>query len=412
MSSESVKKGIVNALNSYTNPQSITTQIIGGVINSPYTKQTIRKFLLDPIQRKVTPSRKFKGYTDTYNALYSLYTMDSKQFLEVFNVTHIGQKILESEGYNNLKPTYKMSNALDDFDQPRSVIMNLHGSLFYIQYCLDDEKYKYYVFIYMIGGTKRVREEFDKVCEETRYNSDEGYRLQHKREVSICTFDGSRGPRRSRCTVPTTIIIDHVKDDLNTIIKSIKLSEDVSKNYSLNKTTGILLYGPHGTGKSTLVRYLAMELNRTILLSGADNLMEVINFVKNNHQSEEKFIILIEDIDFKFVDRRNSKKDDTNAVMMENTDLLFQILDGVLSENNLVVCATTNYIDRLDPALIRDGRFDYRIEVNGLDYKNACAVCEKFDIEPDEIKLSEWDVPISPATLQTFILKYKTTVAE
>ena len=96
--------------------------------------------------------------------------------------------------------------------------------------------------------------------------------------------------------------------------------------------------------------------------------------------------------------------------MMANTDLLFQLLDGVLAENNLVVCATTNYVDRLDPALIRDGRFDYRIEVVGLSYENAVKVCERFDVDPEEIKLSEWETPISPATLQTFILKYKTTV--
>ena len=158
-----------------------------------------------------------------------------------------------------------------------------------------------------------------------------------------------------------------------------------------------------------MVRYLAMELGRTILLTGADDLSQVISFIKDR-SSYEKFIVLIEDIDFKFVDRRDSKKDDKNSEMMANTDMLFQLLDGVLAENNLVVCATTNYIDRLDPALIRDGRFDYRIEVLGLSYENAVKVCERFDVDPDEIKLKEWDTPISPATLQTFILKYKTTI--
>ena len=95
--------------------------------------------------------------------------------------------------------------------------------------------------------------------------------------------------------------------------------------------------------------------------------------------------------------------------MNKRTSLLFQVLDGVLSNSNLIVIATTNYFDRLDPALIRDGRFDYKIELKGLDYETAVKVCEKFGVSPDDIDLKNWKLPIPPATLQTVLLKYKVT---
>lgn len=409
MNKENFAKGIVNGLNSIATPQSLTVQIVNGVINSEYTKETIRKFLLDPVQRKITPSIKYHGYRDTFMAFYALYKMCKDELLNVLDVSDKAKNDLEKDIQNN-RPIYAIGEIIPYSKNPKSMILKHNGTILYVQYKCNDEDYHYYLYIYFIGvNAKAASKEFSQVMEEANYDNFEGYNKRNKRQVPIYTFEGGGRPRRSTCTVPNTIIVDHVEKDLNTIIKSIKLSEGISTKYDLNKTTGILLYGPHGTGKSTLVRYLAMELGRTILLTGADNLNEVINFVKDR-SSYEKFIVLIEDIDFKFVDRRDTKKDDKNNEMMANTDLLFQLLDGVLAENNLVVCATTNYIDRLDPALIRDGRFDYRIEVVGLSYENAAKVCERFDVTPDEIKLSEWETPISPATLQTFILKYKTTV--
>jgi len=81
-------------------------------------------------------------------------------------------------------------------------------------------------------------------------------------------------------------------------------------------------------------------------------------------------IILIEDIDCAFPSREQSRKkkevkDDWQVVAERKSTItlsgLLNVLDGVTSEEGRLLFATTNYVDRLDPALLRPGRMDVKI---------------------------------------------------
>lgn len=408
-----VTKGIVKGLNSVTTPQSLTTQVIGGVINSTYTKETIRAMLLDPITSKLIPKLKYTGYKEVRLAFLTLYTLIPEKVLEKICSQPLKMKDefdkLADDGEEQLLFYRAIAQSpISDGKGYTFVIKKGHTAI-YVQLLLDFNEFVFMWNLFFVGpGAKELHKEFSTTYDKMKYFCTEGKKEKFSRRVDVYSFEsGRRRPRHGYATVPSTVIVDHVEKDLIAVMDMVKKSEDVANTFDINKTTGVLLYGPHGTGKSTIARWFAMNLGRSILLTNADTLLDVIEYVKD-HPSE-KFIILIEDIDFKFVDRRESKKDDKNQDMMKNTDLLFQVLDGVLGENNLMVIATTNYIDRLDPALIRDSRFDFRIEVLGLTYNEAVKVCERFKVTPEEIGLSDMSEPISPASLQTDILKYKVT---
>ena len=73
----------------------------------------------------------------------------------------------------------------------------------------------------------------------------------------------------------------------------------------------------------------------------------------------EDSVVVLEDIDVLVSKRDNS----VTSADKENFQALLQLLDGINSCKKTIFLATTNYIDRLDPALIRDGRFDIKIEM-------------------------------------------------
>ena len=50
---------------------------------------------------------------------------------------------------------------------------------------------------------------------------------------------------------------------------------------------------------------------------------------------------------------------------------LFDILDGFLTPHGLITLATTNHPEKLDPALIRSGRFDISMELGPLEWEEA-----------------------------------------
>ncbi len=146
-------------------------------------------------------------------------------------------------------------------------------------------------------------------------------------------------------------------------------AEDWYRERGIPWRRGYLLHGTPGTGKSSLVHALATQLDRDIYIlnlsgmgdSGLQNLMCTM---------PEGAIVVIEDIDIAQPERSRSASEDEDADGGKK-DLslgvtlagLLNAIDGIMAtEGRLLVC-TTNYRDRLDPALTRAGRCDVHVEM-------------------------------------------------
>ncbi|KQK01210.1 26S proteasome regulatory subunit 6A homolog [Brachypodium distachyon] len=132
---------------------------------------------------------------------------------------------------------------------------------------------------------------------------------------------------------------------------------------------GVLLYGPPGTGKTLMARACAAQTNATFLKLAGPQLVQMFigdgaKLVRDAFQlAKEKApcIIFIDEIDAIGTKRFDSEVSGDREVQRTMLELLNQ-LDGFSSDERIKVIAATNRADILDPALLRSGRLDRKIE--------------------------------------------------
>lgn len=279
------------------------------------------------------------------------------------------------------------------------------------------EENDYDIYIYIFGRkARRYIKELEKII-EIRSTMNKSNKIYVVTEITNAGYSSIN-------------VIDLKKRDLNTlyfshgevnnIINHIDHFETTKAMYSdkqLLYKTGILLYGEPGTGKSSMVNALATKYKRSII-SLSMNKISSIDFAHLtmliNNDDLDNYIILMEDIDTLFLNREEKVEKDKNYNDIINQ--LLQFLDSNTSPNNVIFAATTNHINMLDKALLREGRFDLKIEVKGLNDMNVIKeMIKSFDVPENKIQdiledykksVDNFDGIYNQSKLQNIIIKY------
>ncbi|KAL5582418.1 hypothetical protein UlMin_014860 [Ulmus minor] len=151
---------------------------------------------------------------------------------------------------------------------------------------------------------------------------------------------------------------------------------------------GYLLFGPPGTGKSTMIAAMANLLNYDIYDLELTSVKDNTELRRLLIETSSKSIIVIEDIDCsldltgqrrkekkKEEEGKEKEKDPKKKPAKEERDNrssqvtlsgLLNFIDGLWSAcgGERLIVFTTNYVEKLDPALIRKGRMDKHIELS------------------------------------------------
>ena len=134
---------------------------------------------------------------------------------------------------------------------------------------------------------------------------------------------------------------------------------------------GILLHGPPGTGKTLLAKAVAYESGAQFFAQSASAFVEMfaglgaarIRRLFAEARKNPPAIIFIDELDA-VGGRRGS---DNSAEREQTLNQLLVEMDGFNTSGDLVVMAASNLLDKLDPALLRPGRFDRQVFVSPPD---------------------------------------------
>ncbi|KAG6399589.1 hypothetical protein SASPL_141070 [Salvia splendens] len=231
------------------------------------------------------------------------------------------------------------------------------------------------------GKAITIKERRRKLFTNSKGSDGGGYYYGRRKLWSEVVFDH---PATFQTLAMDPVKKEEIIDDLINFSESKDYYRSVGKAWK----RGYLLYGPPGTGKSTMIAAMANLLEYDVYDLELTAVKDNTELRKLLIDTSGKSIIVIEDIDCsleltgqrekkeKEEDKKEEGKDPVKEKMkkmMEEKKTsevtlsgLLNFIDGLWSAcgGERIIVFTTNYVEKLDPALIRRGRMDQHIELS------------------------------------------------
>ncbi|WRX12623.1 ATPase [Theobroma cacao] len=190
---------------------------------------------------------------------------------------------------------------------------------------------------------------------------------------------------------------DIQKQEIREAVELPLTHHELYKQIGIDPPRGVLLYGPPGTGKTMLakavanhttaafIRVVGSEFVQKYLGEGPRMVRDVFRLAKENAPA----IIFIDEVDAIATARFDAQTGADREVQRILMELLNQ-MDGFDQTVNVKVIMATNRADTLDPALLRPGRLDRKIEFPLPDRRQKRLVCTAKMNLSDEVDLEDY----------------------
>src|SRR5688500_2679050 len=184
---------------------------------------------------------------------------------------------------------------------------------------------------------------------------------------------------RSAVTFNDVAGVDETKNELQ---ETVDFMSDPKrfKKVGAKVPKGILLHGPPGTGKTLLAKAVAHESGANFLSQSASSFIEMfaglgaarIRRLFKEAREAAPAIVFIDELDAVGAQRGS----DISGERDQTLNQLLVEMDGFDSQDNVVVMAASNLLEKLDKALLRPGRFDRQVFVPPPDMRGRQRILE------------------------------------
>lgn len=187
---------------------------------------------------------------------------------------------------------------------------------------------------------------------------------------------------------------EEAKQDLQEVVEFLKYPKKFN-SVGARIPKGVLLVGPPGTGKTMLSRAVAGEADVPFFSISGSEFVEMFvgvgaSRVRDLFAKAKKnapCIIFVDEIDA-VGRRRGSGMGGGHDEREQTLNQILVEMDGFEQGQNVIVLAATNRADVLDPALLRPGRFDRRVNIGLPDRKDREAILKThFEKKPLDTKV-------------------------
>lgn len=193
----------------------------------------------------------------------------------------------------------------------------------------------------------------------------------HSKARVFSIFEDLASMRGLECVAGMRGLKDTLVSDVINPLKN----PDKFKKFKVSIPNGIILHGPPGCGKTFIVRKLAEELGYNFFeIKHSDLATPYIHGSVGNigkafamAQENAPAILFFDEISGLVPNRKNMGGFDGGYKEEEINEFLIQLNDA--ADKKILVVGATNYIDRIDPAVLRPGRFDKKIHVGLPDFE-------------------------------------------
>lgn len=229
-----------------------------------------------------------------------------------------------------------------------------------------------------LGSDKTIFSNMLNYAKELELSKHDGKTVIYEAKTSEWVPFGE--PRRRRqfdSVILDSNIGEKILDDVNEFLNS----RDWYSQRGVPYRRGYLLHGPPGCGKTSYITALAGKLDYDICQMNLSNSAlsdERLSYLLN--VAPPNSIILLEDIDAAFLNRDqiDYSKSAYQGLGRVTLSGILNVLDGVASSEERILFMTTNYPERLDPALTRPGRVDMRVYIGYASDHQLAKAFERF----------------------------------